>query len=184
VDPPSLKNRRRDIAVALADGAWRTINEIAQSLGLKPANIFGLVRRMHADGLLEADSDPPTRGTQYRLTMSGSAAARQALEREEPVGRLTEQQTVMVIEPGGPEATLSHFDRVVSDPSVSGAVGWSAFFGWGWMLVFTPRTDLFQIKRLALRLDRAGYRTRFGRPEALISGATMREQALTLTEGM
>ena len=52
------------LALALIFGGRRlTLYEVAKALGKPSGSVQGLLRRMVADGLVLADSDPPVRGT-------------------------------------------------------------------------------------------------------------------------
>lgn len=175
-----LRGTRRDVLSVLSDGRWWTIQEIADARGVKAAAIYGTARRMHDDGWIEADSDPepPTRGTQYRISALGRELLEEALAEERPLGELSEGQWFLLVEEHGldDERTLS-FHRVMGDARFSGRLAWGAPLGWGWMLAFEPGVDKFQRDELAIELGRAGFNCREGQPEVLLSGASIRDKA-------
>jgi DNA-binding PadR family transcriptional regulator len=162
-----------------ADGEWRTAYEVARAQGKQTSDVFGLIRRMHGDGLLEPDSEP-TRGTQYRLTPAGRAALEEALGQKHAIGTLAERQWALVVERG--LGSLSNFEGVVTNIQLSGAIVWSASLGWGWLLALSPASGEFQAKRLVTAFESAGFRCRESCLQGLLSGAQMREQASTLVD--
>src|SRR5947207_2675782 len=175
-----LKGSRRDLATVLADGRWSTANETARAMGKPTGAIFGLLRRMHGDGLLEADSETLTRGTQYRLTHSGHVALEEALAEEPIVGQVAPEQWVMVLERTD-GTRLTDFQGVVVRTTLSGAIAWGVDVGWGWLLAFTPGSEPFAVERAAAAFEDAGFRCRFARAMVLLSGNQFRSRAATLT---
>jgi DNA-binding MarR family transcriptional regulator len=89
---------RVQIGLALRAGPL-TAQEIAKTLGRPTGGIFGAVRRMLQEGLLEASADPPGRGTQYWLTPAAAAALRAALSEREQPGVLRPGQQLLLVEP-------------------------------------------------------------------------------------
>jgi DNA-binding PadR family transcriptional regulator len=168
-----LKGTRRDLLQALSDGGW-----MARARGVHTGAIFGTLQRTHADGLVEADSDPdpPTRGTQYRISPVGRRLLEATLAEEQPVGQLESGQRILIVEPGKRERR-TEYERVVGDVGLTGRIAWGAPLGWGRMLVFEPGVDEFQVAELAIAFERAGFRCRDAQLGALASGSVLREQA-------
>src|SRR4051794_2247460 len=148
-----LRGSRRDLAVVLS-GGWKTAHEAANELGRPTGSIFGVLRRMHADGLLKADTDPdpPTRGTQYTLTSDGADALR-AAQSESVVGRLIEGQRLLVIEY---RETLDEPSKILAGPIAAGLVDWGAEVASGWLLALAEQVEHHRVRSLIRELERAG----------------------------
>jgi DNA-binding PadR family transcriptional regulator len=171
--------------MVFSDGGWRTTQEVARARGVKAAVVFGTLRRMHADRWIEADCDPdpPTRGTQYRLTKLGRELLDAALAEERRVGELSDGQWLLLVEEQGlDEDRTLEFHRAMKDPQLSGSLAWGAPFGWGWLLAFDSDARKFQRDELAIELGRAGFRCREARLDELLTGARLRERAVAHIE--
>jgi DNA-binding MarR family transcriptional regulator len=172
-----FRGRRLDLALVFREK--RTAREAARELGTQTGSVYGLIKRMHAEGMLEADSDPapPTRGTQYCLTDDARFALAQALEstqvEREDAGRLTEGQHVLIASGAGVMAV----QRVVADPALSAAVAWDAWLGASWLFAMNPESSFLTLKKLAAALERAGCDCQLGQVDGLEAGGQMREQA-------
>jgi DNA-binding PadR family transcriptional regulator len=179
-----LKGTRREVLLVLGDGRWWTTQEIAHARGVKVASIYGTVQRMHAEGWIEADTDPdpPTRGTQYRIADTGRRLLDVALAEEQPVGQVSDGQWLLLVEEHGfdDRRTLA-FHQIMEDARLSGSLAWGAPLGWGWLLAFEPGVGKFQRDDLAIELGRAGFHCREAQPEVLYTGAGLREQAVAHT---
>jgi DNA-binding MarR family transcriptional regulator len=162
----------------LTDDRWLTAKELARARGVQTGSIFGTLRRMHADRWVEADSDPdpPTRGTQYRITSLGRTLLEAALAEEQPPGQLELDQDVVIVEQGKRGRRID-FERIVHDVKLSGRIAWAATLGWGWLLVFEAGVNELDVTRLVVALEGAGFRCRVAQPRSLLSGAALREQA-------
>lgn len=173
--PLDFKGRRLALANALRD--WRTPNEAAGELGTETGSIFGLIKRMHAEGILESDSDPdpPTRGTQYRLTHEARVALQQldeALGGQEETGRLVDNQRLLIVR----GEALAEVEEVLADPSLSSAVSWASWLGASWLLAMSPDSDGHSWRKLATVLERAGYQCERGRIDELQPASRLRRQ--------
>jgi hypothetical protein len=165
----------------LADRRWRTANETARAMGKPTGAIFGVLRRMHSDGLLEADSDEPTRGTQYRLTALGERALAEVLSEQQPAGQLSSDQWLLMVERGS-EAGLREFYAVLATTSLSGVIAWATSVGWGWLVVCGTDAAEFTVARLTNAFRDAGFRCHEARAGTLLSGTQLRDNATTLVE--
>ncbi len=174
-----LKGSRRDLAVVLSDD-WRTAHEAAEAMGRPTGSIFGVLRRMHADALLKADTDPepPTRGTQYRLSDVGQEALRQALAEEGQVGQLTEGRRVLFIEL---RKNLASAAKVLGDRMNAGLIDWGAELPTGWLLTLVEGADPHRVRLLRTALEQAGCRCRDIHIDALVTGSLLRKRAERLT---
>jgi hypothetical protein len=139
---------------------------------------------MHSEGILEADTDPgaPTRGTQYRLTHEARIAlddiALQAHDDGQEVGRLFDNQRVLIVEGG----SLAAVERALADPSLSAEVAWGAWLGASWLLAMTPGADGHSWRRLATVLEEAGCRCERGKIDELQAAGRLREQSASNLE--
>ncbi len=170
-----LTGSRRDLAFVLSDG-WRTANEAAKELGRPTGSIFGVLRRMHAEGLLEADTDPeePTRGTQYRLRPSHHDVLRESLDERAELGRVAEGQRLLFVERRKGRARAS---AVLSSSVAAGVIAWGAEMPTGWLLALVPDASSFRVSQLVVAFEGAGCRCHEAPVDALASGQLLRERA-------
>src|SRR4051812_28493782 len=110
-----LRGSRRELAMVFADGP-KTAHEASKQLGKPTGSIFGVLKRMHADGLLVGDTDEPTRGTQYTLADSGRELLRDAASHEHALGVLADGQQLLLVD--RPNDVIS-VQRIFSRDSVS-----------------------------------------------------------------
>ena len=134
---------------------------------------------MHGEGILEADSDPdpPTRGTQYRLTPATRIALDEALsqigaQRQEP-GQLEQDQRLLVARGG----ELLNLEKALSDPSVSIEVAWVAWIGSSWLVALDPDAEPQTLRRLVSVLEGAGIECERGRVDELLDASRFRAQS-------
>jgi len=139
---------------------------------------------MHSEGILEADTDPgaPTRGTQYQLTHPARIAlddiALQTRDEGQEVGRLLDDQRVLIVE----EGTLAAVETVLADPGLSAEVAWGAWLGASWLLAMAPDADGHAWRRLATVLEKAGCRCERGKIDELQAAGRLREQSASNLE--
>jgi DNA-binding PadR family transcriptional regulator len=174
-----LRGSRRDLAVVLSDD-WRTAHEAAKMLGRPTGSIFGVLRRMHSDGLIRADSDPdpPTRGTQYRLTDAGLEVLRDSLAQEVQVGHMAGGRRLLHIER---RKSLQAASAVLADAATAGLVDWGAELSDGWLLALVEDADPHRVHMLHVAFERAGCRCRPSAVDAVIPGTLLRERARSLS---
>jgi hypothetical protein len=170
-----FKGRRLRLAQAFRD--WSTANEAAAEMGTATGSVFGLIKRMHAERILEADSDPdpPTRGTQYRLTPDALVAL-EAVDDEQgfgEIGRLSEGQRILIARGGA----LTEIERVMADPGLSSTVAWASWLGEGWLIAMQPDSDGHAWRKLATVLERAGYGCERGKIDELQAASRLRRQS-------
>jgi len=174
----SLKGSRRDLAIAIGESE-KTAREVARSLGRSTGSIFGVLRRMHEDGLLAADTDPdpPTRGTSYRLTPIGAELLAEALSNESGVGQLVQGQRLLTVRRGddllGPSEVLTQSKSV-------GMIAWAAEMPNGWLLVMSGEVDSFRAMSLRAAFEKTGCHCYEDRIDAVIGGTLQRERAETI----
>jgi DNA-binding MarR family transcriptional regulator len=170
-----FKGRRFDLANAFR--GWSTPNEAASDLGTETGSVFGLIKRMHGEGILEADSDPapPTRGTQYRLTQEARVALEE-LDRapagKDEIGRLADGQRLLIAR----GEALLEIEQILADPSLSSAVAWASWLGGSWLIAMQPDSDGRAWRKLATVLEGAGYRCERGRVDEMQTARQLRRQ--------
>lgn len=174
-----LRGSRRELALVLADGP-RTAHEVSKTLGKPTGSFYGVLKRMHAEGLVLADTDKPTRGTQYTLAPDAHEALRDKDEERPGVGILhTGQQLLLVEQPDDPIA----IHRILSRPSISASVAWAAEVGGGWLLALSPElSGSYPLQRLELALAHAGIACRQIHVTGLLRGEELRDRASWLLE--
>lgn len=175
----NLRGSRLDIAVVLSDKELGA-NQIAHELGKQTGSIFGVLKRMHAEGLIEADPEPPTRGTKYRLADDTRELLDEALSERSVPGLLAGDSRIVLVEGS---SDLLALQEVLATVSVSRHVAWGTSLGWGHLLALDEDTDDFHAQRLAIALQRAGFSCRVASLGTIKDGADLREQALTLVDG-
>ena len=175
VAPLDFKGRRLGLANVFRD--WSTAKEAAAELGVETGSVFGLIKRMHAEGILAADSDPeePTRGAQYRLTHEARIALEkldEALGGEEEPGHLLDDQRLLIAR----GETLTDIEEVLADPALTSAIAWASWLGSSWLIAMRPDSDGYAWRKLASALERAGYLCERGRIDELQTGRRLRRQ--------
>jgi hypothetical protein len=180
--PLDFRGRRLDLANVFRD--WRTAKEAARELGTETGSVFGLIKRMHGERILEADSDPgpPTRGTQYRLTHEARIALDEVVDRtlgcRQEAGQLTDDQRLLIVRGDA----LADIEKVLADPGLSSAIAWGSWLGASWLLAMAPDCDAHAWRKLATVLEEAGYRCERGRIDELQSASRLRDQAASNLE--
>ena len=150
------------------------------ALGRPTGSIFGVLRRMHADGLLISDCDPepPTRGTQYRLSENATEMLADALSEQNGVGHLTLGQRLLMVERKKSRLAAT---QVLTESSSAGIIAWAAELPSGWLLVISADADPFRVQSLCTEFERAGCRCQDAPVDAVLAGPLLRERAATLT---
>jgi len=173
--PPDFKGRR--LALANTFRRWATANEAARELGTETGSVFGLIRRMHSEKILEAksDPDPPTRGTEYRLTHRAFVALDgldEARAGEARPGLLSADQCVLIVK----GRQLSGLEAAVADPSLSSDVAWASWLGSGWLIAMEPESDGHSVRKLATVLEARGYECDLGKLDEILPASRLRRQ--------
>lgn len=171
--PQDFKGSRLAIGLALSNG-WLTLYELASMLGKTSGAIQGVLHRMVEGGLVEADSDPPTRGTLYRLHSDAAEALREAAELTEKPGSLAEHQRLLWIS-GGPGRSKA-LALLASNP-LTGSVGWVARTGSedGLIVAMIPDSDDAMVDSLVFALEEGGFDCREGLVSQIMSAPEMRQ---------
>lgn len=174
-----LRGSRRELALVFADGP-RTAHEAGKALGKQTGSFFGVLRRMHAEGLLVADTETPTRGTQYTLAPEVQAALTVHSDGAAAIGVVApRQQLLLVDQPSDPIAA----QRVLARHSIAGSVAWAAEVGGGWLLAIADDvSDAYQLQRLEMALAHAGMQCRQVHVTGVVAGAELRERASWLLD--
>jgi DNA-binding PadR family transcriptional regulator len=173
-----LKGSRRDLALVFS-GEPKTAYEAAKELGRPTGSIFGVLRRMHTDGLLLADTDPdpPTRGTLYRLAESGARLLEETLQPRDELGHVHDGQRLLHVEY---DRDLTAASRVLVESVSAGVIAWGAELPAGWLLAMVPDADAFRVRRLVGAFEQAGCRCVSLPVDAVVDGARLRARAATL----
>jgi hypothetical protein len=173
-----FRGSRRDLAIVFGDG-WKTAHEAAEAMGRATGSIYGVLRRMHADGLLIADSDPdpPTRGTQYRLSDEAKEALSEALYEESGVGQLIQNQRLLIVERKKSRLAAT---KVLTDSESAGLIVWGAELPNGWLLAMDLDVDSFRVQVLSAAFEREGCRCYEAPVDAVLPGSLLRKRAATV----
>jgi hypothetical protein len=174
----ALKGSRRDLALVFGDG-WKTAHEAATAMGRPTGSIFGVLRRMHAEGLLVADTDPDpaTRGTQYRLSDAAAGLLMDALADESGVGRVAPGQRLLTVDRHGARIDAA---KVLTEGASAGIIAWAAELPAGWLLVVDAEVDPFRVQALCAAFEHAGCRCEQAPVDDVVAGPLLRERAATL----
>jgi len=158
---------------------WSTAKEIARANGVETGSVYGLIKRMHGEGILEADTDPapPTRGTAYRLTYPARVALDDLLEetgrdRDEP-GQLATNQRLLLVK----GSALMGFQQTLADPELAVSVAWVTWLGESWLVALSTDSDGHVQRRIATVLEQAGYLCERGTVDELQRADRFRDQA-------
>jgi len=170
-----------DVAVALSD-RQRTLYETAKALGRRSGDIQRVVRQMHADGVLEADADQPTRGTLYWLAPEYSGALNAALLDSQPDGQLAEHQRVLQLV--APEVGALY--RVLGRSDLTAVVAWASEYGGDgqWLIALRREAGKVQADRLLGALQDAGFTCQQYRVGEVLSGDALRRLAVAVDDVM
>lgn len=172
VNPGDFKGSRLEVGLTVLDGP-RTQYEIATLQGKPSGSIHGLLRRMVEDGLLKADSDPPTRGTLYEVHPWAREALVEAAEGFQKPGTLTEHQRLIAIRDGpGRMAAI----RLLSSNALAGGISWIARTNSAddLLVAMNPDVDGALVDGLVLAFEEAGFDTREGLVAEIKSAREMR----------
>lgn len=176
----NFNGRRLDLAVIFRKA--RTAKEAAHALGVETGSVFGLIRRMTAEGIIEPIGvGEPTRGTEYILTENGAHALELDLERkrdpEDGAGTVAKGQDVIIVRGG----RLADVQAVFADPGLSLVIAWAATLGADWLLALSANADQFAAQRLVVALEKkAGCGCERGTVDSKLSGSRLRERAVDL----
>jgi hypothetical protein len=131
---------------------------------------------MHSDGLLISDSDPdpPTRGTQYRLSDNATEMLADVLSEESGVGILEPGQRVLLVQR---TKGLRRPAKVLSESHAAGLIAWGAELPDGWLLVVSEDVDPFRVQNLLAALERVGCKCRQSPVDAILAGQPLRKRA-------
>lgn len=177
--PTVLRGSRRELALALSDGP-RTAHEVAKTVGKPTGSLFGVLRRMHVEGLLLADTDPPTRGTEYTLAPAAREALREPAHAAATVGLLRRGQQLLIVEQPADQLAAQ---RVLSLTSLAGSVAWAAEVGGGWLLAIESEVSgSYPLQRLEAALSVAGISCRQVHVTGVLAGDELRDRASWLLE--
>jgi hypothetical protein len=170
--PRDFKGSRLTVGLAVLDQG-RTLYEIAKLEGKPSGAYHGLVHRMVADGLLEADSDPPTRGTLYRVRPEAREALLEAAQGAQRPGSLAQHQRLLSVwdGPGRIEAM-----NLLSSTALSGAVSWVARTNSAdeLLVAMNPDADDALVDSLVVAFSEAGFKCREGLVAQILSARDLR----------
>lgn len=172
-----FRGSRRALAETLLEGG-KSASQIASALGKPTGSIFGVLKRMVAEGLIVADTGEPQRGAHYLL----SPEARTTLEeihREAPQpGRITPGLRLIVVDP--PEQ-LTAVQRIFAGADAQ-LVEWAIETGGGGWLLALRSEESYPAQRLRMAFDAAGARSREVSAIAVLSGEELATRAQWLLE--
>jgi DNA-binding MarR family transcriptional regulator len=167
------------LALALVFGYARlTQYEVAKALGKPSGSVHGLLRRMVADGLVLADSDPPTRGTLYELNPEARAALEEAAEGVQTPGLLERHQRLLHVRGDQGRREIM---RLLDSTALSGAVGWVAQTNVAneLLIAMNPAADDDLVDTLVYAFEDAGFECREGLVSSVMSASELREHNRT-----
>lgn len=174
-----FRGSRRELALFFSDGP-RTANDASKALGRPMGSFFGVLKRMHADGVLIADTSSPARGTRYSLAPEAREALRASIEEARAPGQVNTDQLLLVIDR---PSKISQIYELFSSSSTGATIDWAAQVDGGWLLAFSPHvTDPYPVEQLQVALDQLGIGNHQMRVSALMSGGELRNRSGWLLE--
>jgi hypothetical protein len=160
------------VGLAVVD-QWRSLYEIAKLEGKPSGALQGLVHRMVRDELLEADSDPPTQGTLYKVRAEAREALLEAAQGSQAPGSLTDHQRLLSVW-GGP-GRIEAMD-LLSSTALSGTVAWAARTNSTdeLLVAMSPSAESALVDALVFAFKEAGFECREGLVTEIMSGRDLR----------
>lgn len=185
VEAKDYRGSRLAIALIVAE-VWRSLYEIAKLQGKSSGAIHGVVHRMVADGLLEADSHPPTRGTLYRVPPSALEALYEAAEGFQQPGELKQHQRLLTVRSGPGRIKAM---EMLGSTALAGAVAWVARINSAdeLLVAMNPEVEDDLVDSLVIALQQAGFKCREGLVAQIMSARELREhnrKVLARAEGL
>jgi DNA-binding PadR family transcriptional regulator len=179
VGTDSLRGLRLDVAVAL-NGQHRTLYETAKALGRRSGDIQRVVRQMLAEGVLVADTDPPTRGTLYSLAPEHVETLEAVLGDTQPHGQVVESQRVLVLT--APDGARLY--RALGRSDLTAVVSWAAEFGGDgqWVIALSRAASKLQADRLQIALQALGFDCEQRRVGEVLSADALRRLAAAVDD--
>jgi DNA-binding MarR family transcriptional regulator len=173
-----FRGSRLALAETLLEGS-KSASEIARALDKRTGSIFGVLRRMVAEGLLLADTGQPERGTNYALTREARETVEE-IQREVPQpGLITPGQRLIFVEaPAG----LTAAQRILAGADGE-LIEWAIETGAGWLLALRSE-DSYPVQRLRMAFESAGAGSREVSAEAVLSGEELATRARWLLEDL
>ena len=175
----TLRGNRHEIAMLVSESS-RTMKEIARAMGKPSGAIYRLVHRMIDDGVLEADSDPPTRGTLFSLNPAYRDRLDEGAVDDLPAGSLAVNQRTLTVR----AKKRQQLYGVLRHPAASGIVAWLAEVdgSGGFLLALHPDCSMLQQDRLVLALERSEVAVRAGRVACILAGDELRRAVDTMDQ--
>jgi hypothetical protein len=158
----------------------KTLRQTARAMGKSTGAIYRVAHRMLDDGLLEADSDPPVRGTMFKA----SALLTEQLEGDakDPgsPGSVTAGQRILLTS----GSSLTDLYEVLARPKMAAVVSWCTSLGSStrWLLALDHGVTQVQHDRLVVVLEQNGLRVETGQVAELITGSQIRGAAEELVD--
>ncbi len=152
------------------------MNEAARMLGKSTGSVYGTAHRMLAEGLLVADSDEPTRGTQYELTEEGRRLLEDPAGTALPAGAVSEGQRFVYVDGILDQVKVQ---RLLTHRSLLGVLAWAAELDGGLLLMMRPETERNAVQRVATAFNAAGLRSAHRRIGEFIEPRDLRSEAMS-----
>ncbi|MDX6648716.1 MAG: hypothetical protein QOJ97_667 [Solirubrobacteraceae bacterium] len=174
-----LRGRRREIASLLSEKP-RTLYETAKAMGKPSGAIYRIVHRMVDDGVLDADPNPPTRGTLFSLSDVYRERLHDGLSDDQATGVLVPNQRVVLVS----DLTPAQLYGVIEHTSLAACIGWLVELEAGSTFLLGLHLDvtMLQAHRLAVALERSGGDVKGGRIGEILAGDALRRAAATMDE--
>jgi hypothetical protein len=175
VEAKEYRGSRLSIALAVLEEG-RTLYEIAKLQGKSSGAVHGVVHRMVADALLEADSDPPTRGTLYQVPEVARETVLAAAEGSQAPGSLGQHQRLLTLR-GGPGRVRAM--ELLGSSALAGAVRWVARINSAdeLLVAMNPEAEDELVDSLVVALVNDGFECREGLVAQIMSGRELREHS-------
>jgi len=172
-----FRGTRLAVSLALLQGAMAA-SQLARHLGKPTGSIFGVLRRMVADGILEIDTDAPTRGTLYSLTPAAREILREVEREPDAIGRIERDQKLLLVES---PAAMTTAQEVLAEGRASNLIVWAAETNGGWLLSLDTDSS-YPVYQLRMALETAGAPSRELSVGDVLSGAELQERGAWLLE--
>jgi len=170
-----LKGLRLEIATVL-NGHPRTLYQTAKAVRRRSGDIQKTLRQMHAEGLLEAEHEPPEPGTRFELAADGEAALVEALGGGGLPGLIAPDRDLLLLRAPSQAA----LDAVLALGDVTATIAWGVRLGdrTSMLVALAPHAGEGDFRRVSRVIEEAKIEVESFRAASVDDGVTLNRNAI------